>query len=187
MLAIVSLWRKFLTLWSCFTGQYNPVGPKDSQSLTLCLNSTKVVETLEDVVVKSRAMYDAGAYLHWFWKHGCSKVTVFSHMFSFEENWITRRSGKRETSYMYLKSEEQSVKLRKVLCVIVARRRSWSVFCFKLVWSIRTIMKFEMTCTLSMPFEVNTRYLSFLLSQRSVIRPWTPGASSQAMFPPHSS
>lgn len=57
-----------------FTGQYNPVGPKDSQSLTLCLNSTKIVETLEDVLVKSRAMYDAGAYLHWFWKHGCSKV-----------------------------------------------------------------------------------------------------------------
>ncbi|KAL9958300.1 hypothetical protein ACROYT_G035300 [Oculina patagonica] len=53
--------------------QYNPVGPKDSQSFTLCLNSTKIVETLEDVMVKARAMYDAGAYLHWFWKHGCSK------------------------------------------------------------------------------------------------------------------
>ena len=58
------------------TGQYNPVGPKDSQSLTLCLNSTKIVETLENVMVKARAMYDAGAYLHWFWKHGCSKVTA---------------------------------------------------------------------------------------------------------------
>ena len=23
---------------------------------------------------KARTMYDAGAYLHWFWKHGCSKV-----------------------------------------------------------------------------------------------------------------
>lgn len=53
--------------------QYNPAGPKDSQSLTLCLNSTKIVETLEDVMLKARAMYDAGAYLHWFWKHGCSK------------------------------------------------------------------------------------------------------------------
>ena len=57
-----------------FIGQYNPVGPKDSQSLTLCLNSTKIVETLEDVMSKARTMYDAGAYLHWFWKHGCSKV-----------------------------------------------------------------------------------------------------------------
>ena len=57
-------------------GQYNPVGPKDSQSLTLCLNSTKIVQTLEDVIAKSRTMYDAGAYLHWFWKHGCSKVKI---------------------------------------------------------------------------------------------------------------
>lgn len=57
-----------------FIGQYNPVGPKDSQSLTLCLNSSKIVETLEDVMFKARTMYDAGAYLHWFWKHGCSKV-----------------------------------------------------------------------------------------------------------------
>ena len=73
--------EKLLTLWSCFTGEYNPVGPKDSQSLTLCLNSTKIVETLEDVTAKARAMYDAGAYLHWFWKHGCSEVTVFTHMF----------------------------------------------------------------------------------------------------------
>ena len=80
MLAIfASLWRKHLTLLSRFTGQYNPVGPKDSQSLTLCLNSTKTVETLEDVMAKARAMYDAGAYLHWFWKHGCSKVAVFGH------------------------------------------------------------------------------------------------------------
>ncbi|XP_029187848.2 uncharacterized protein LOC114955200 isoform X2 [Acropora millepora] len=53
--------------------RYNPVGPKESQSLTLCLNSTKIVETLADVIEKSRAMFDAGAYLHWFWKHGCSK------------------------------------------------------------------------------------------------------------------
>ena len=75
---IASLWRKLLTSWSCFVGQYNPVGPKDSQSLTLCLNSTKIVETLDDVMTKARAMYDAGAYLHWFWKHGCSKVTVFT-------------------------------------------------------------------------------------------------------------
>ena len=58
------------------TGRYNPVGPKDSQSLTLCLNSTKIVETLEDVMRKARAMYGAGAYLHWFTKHGCSKVTT---------------------------------------------------------------------------------------------------------------
>ena len=63
-------------LYFYFTGQYNPVGPKDSQSLTLCLNSTKILETLEDVMRKARAMYDAGAYLHWFSKHGCSKVTT---------------------------------------------------------------------------------------------------------------
>ena len=56
------------------------MGPKDSQSLTLCLNSTKIVETLDDVMVKARAMYDAGAYLHWFWKHGCSKVTAIAHL-----------------------------------------------------------------------------------------------------------
>ena len=83
MLAITLLWKKLLTLWSCFIGQSNPAGPKDSQSLTLCLNSTKIVETLEDVTAKARAMYDAGAYLHWYWKHGCSKVTIFTHTVCF--------------------------------------------------------------------------------------------------------
>ncbi|XP_022795839.1 tubulin delta chain-like [Stylophora pistillata] len=64
-------WNPFpIDFW---ISQYNPVGPKDSQSLTLCLNSTKILETLEDVMRKARAMYDAGAYLHWFSKHGCSK------------------------------------------------------------------------------------------------------------------
>lgn len=113
MSAIALLWKKLLTLWSCFIGQCNPAGLKDSQSLTLCLNSTKIVETLEDVTAKARAMYDAGAYLHWFWKHGCSKVTDSSHMFCLKENWMTRCFGKQATSY--LKSEKQSIKLRTML------------------------------------------------------------------------
>ena len=68
--------RLYIHIYIYITGRYNPVGPKDSQSLTLCLNSTKIVETLEDVMRKARAMYGAGAYLHWFTKHGCSKVTT---------------------------------------------------------------------------------------------------------------
>lgn len=68
--------RLYIHIYIYITGRYNPVGPKDSQSLTLCLNSTKIVETLEDVTRKARAMYGAGAYLHWFTKHGCSKVTT---------------------------------------------------------------------------------------------------------------
>ena len=68
--------RLYIHIYIYITGRYNPVGPKDSQSLTLCLNSTKIVETLEDVMRKARAMYGVGAYLHWFTKHGCSKVTT---------------------------------------------------------------------------------------------------------------
>lgn len=71
-----SIIRLYIHIYIYITGRYNPVGPKDSQSLTLCLNSTKIVETLEDVMRKARAMYGAGAYLHWFTKHGCSKVTT---------------------------------------------------------------------------------------------------------------
>lgn len=81
-------WNPFpIDFW---ISQYNPCGLKDSRSLTLCLNSTKIVETIENVILKSRSMYDAGAYLHWFWKHGCSEndfLDAFDTLESVVENY----------------------------------------------------------------------------------------------------
>ncbi|XP_064646130.1 tubulin delta chain-like [Lineus longissimus] len=54
-------------------GSHNTLGAmKDSTSLTLASNNSNIVEYLEDILEKSRAKYDARAYLHWYWKHGCT-------------------------------------------------------------------------------------------------------------------
>lgn len=56
------------------TGQYSGAGSDGEASLTLCQNSTSVTETVTNTLQKAKLMYDAGAYLHWFWKHGCCEV-----------------------------------------------------------------------------------------------------------------
>ncbi|XP_052773452.1 tubulin delta chain-like [Mya arenaria] len=61
-------WNPFpIDLWNART---NGCGPKGSASLTVAMNSSSIVEYLERVMDRSRVMYDAGAYLHWYWRHG---------------------------------------------------------------------------------------------------------------------
>ena len=52
----------------------NGCGPRNSASLTVASNSTSVVEYGGRVLARSQAMYDAGAYLHWYWRHGMEQV-----------------------------------------------------------------------------------------------------------------
>jgi hypothetical protein len=56
------------------SGQYSAAGSRDAQSLTLCLNSSRITGLLSDVMTKAKTMYDVGAYVHWFEKHGCTRV-----------------------------------------------------------------------------------------------------------------
>ncbi|XP_078396990.1 tubulin delta chain-like [Cetorhinus maximus] len=44
-----------------------------SRSLTICANHSSVSDFMQHVLEKARTMYDAHAYLHWYWKHGCEE------------------------------------------------------------------------------------------------------------------
>ncbi|XP_067835000.1 tubulin delta chain-like isoform X2 [Heptranchias perlo] len=44
-----------------------------SRSLTICANHSSVSDYMQHVLEKARSMYDAHAYLHWYWKHGCEE------------------------------------------------------------------------------------------------------------------
>lgn len=45
----------------------------DRKYLSICANSSSVVNYLNDVCDKARLMYTAGAYLHWYYRYTCSK------------------------------------------------------------------------------------------------------------------
>ncbi|XP_048452120.1 tubulin delta chain-like [Rhincodon typus] len=44
-----------------------------SHSLTICANHSSVSNYIQRVLEKAQTMYDAHAYLHWYWKHGCEE------------------------------------------------------------------------------------------------------------------
>ncbi|XP_060680425.1 tubulin delta chain-like isoform X2 [Hemiscyllium ocellatum] len=44
-----------------------------SHSLTICANHSSVSDYIQRVLEKAQTMYDAHAYLHWYWKHGCEE------------------------------------------------------------------------------------------------------------------
>ncbi|XP_041046601.1 tubulin delta chain-like [Carcharodon carcharias] len=44
-----------------------------SRLLTICANHSSVLDYMQRVLEKARTMYDAHAYLHWYWKHGCEE------------------------------------------------------------------------------------------------------------------
>nr|XP_005990788.1 PREDICTED: tubulin delta chain-like [Latimeria chalumnae] len=57
-----------------WTDPYNIVDPgSHSQSLTLCANHSSVMDYLNRVLERARAMYEAHAYLHWYWKYHCEE------------------------------------------------------------------------------------------------------------------
>lgn len=64
-------WNPFpLDVW---TARNNFVNGRDIGSLTVASNHSSVVEYLEMLYQRSRTKFDAGAFLHWYWKHGSSK------------------------------------------------------------------------------------------------------------------
>ncbi|XP_045178492.2 tubulin delta chain-like [Mercenaria mercenaria] len=66
-------WNPFpVDFW---TAKPNNCGSKNSASLTVAGNSSSITEYLENVLERSKVMYDAGAYLHWYWRHGAEKET----------------------------------------------------------------------------------------------------------------
>ncbi|GAB1605562.1 hypothetical protein Ahia01_000838300, partial [Argonauta hians] len=42
-------------------------------SVTLASNTAHVTDFLQKTLNKAKAMYDNGAYLHWYWRHGASQ------------------------------------------------------------------------------------------------------------------
>ena len=47
---------------------------RDSSSITIAANYGSCVKYLDSVVKKSKTMYDAGAYLHWYRRYGLAQV-----------------------------------------------------------------------------------------------------------------
>ncbi|XP_060557978.1 tubulin delta chain-like [Ruditapes philippinarum] len=66
-------WNPFpVDFW---TAKPNNCGSKNSASLTVASNSSSINEYLENVLERSKVMFEAGAYLHWYWRHGADKET----------------------------------------------------------------------------------------------------------------
>ncbi|XP_063780678.1 tubulin delta chain-like isoform X2 [Pseudophryne corroboree] len=56
----------------CWTDPQNILDPScHSHSLTVCANHSSAADLMRSVLYKAHAMYDAGAYLHWYRRYGC--------------------------------------------------------------------------------------------------------------------
>ncbi|XP_078667004.1 tubulin delta chain-like [Branchiostoma floridae x Branchiostoma belcheri] len=64
-------WNPFpVDFW---TGKDSLAGHAEKKSLTMCTNNSGITRYLEHVLTKARQKYDAKAFLHWYWKHGCTE------------------------------------------------------------------------------------------------------------------
>ncbi|XP_041375008.1 tubulin delta chain-like isoform X2 [Gigantopelta aegis] len=64
-------WNPFpVDVW---TATSNMTSTRDSSSVTIAANYGCCVEHLDTVIKKSKIMYDAGAYLHWYWRYGLTQ------------------------------------------------------------------------------------------------------------------
>ncbi|RKO93284.1 Tubulin/FtsZ family, GTPase domain-containing protein, partial [Blyttiomyces helicus] len=72
------------TLASCASSIYALNSKSTKRSLSLVYNSSDAIPTLEGVLTKARAMYEGGAYLHWYRAHGGEDVDGM-----FEESFET--------------------------------------------------------------------------------------------------
>ncbi|XP_070185958.1 tubulin delta chain-like isoform X2 [Littorina saxatilis] len=64
-------WNPFpLDVWTAFQ---NTLGPKDTASVSMAVNSSCVTQFLDTVCQRSKDMLDAGAYLHWYERYGTGK------------------------------------------------------------------------------------------------------------------
>ena len=59
-------------------GSSDAVGIKDGTSLTIAANYSNVTTYIDDVVHKAAAKFNAGAFMHWYEKHGCERDTFLS-------------------------------------------------------------------------------------------------------------
>ena len=62
-------------MFSSLSAANNNATPKHCAGLTVAANSSSVIDYLGNVLERSKVMYDAGAYLHWYWKHGALRVS----------------------------------------------------------------------------------------------------------------
>ncbi|XP_060063071.1 tubulin delta chain-like [Ylistrum balloti] len=61
-------WNPFpLDVW---TATANPGGLKDASSITIASNHGTIVDYLETLIQRSKVMYDATAYIHWYKRYG---------------------------------------------------------------------------------------------------------------------
>ncbi|XP_071100932.1 tubulin delta chain-like [Haliotis cracherodii] len=58
-----------------WSARRNALGPRDSSSITIAANYGSVVDYLETVLERSKVMFEAGAYLHWYDRYGVSTDT----------------------------------------------------------------------------------------------------------------
>ena len=59
-------------------GSSDAVGIKDGASITIAANYSNVTTYIDDVVHKAAAKFNAGAFMHWYEKHGCERDTFLS-------------------------------------------------------------------------------------------------------------
>uniref|UniRef100_A0A4W3GZF8 Tubulin alpha-2 chain-like n=1 Tax=Callorhinchus milii TaxID=7868 RepID=A0A4W3GZF8_CALMI len=101
--SLYSLRTRLSRGYNCVTWNPRPVeywsDPKNiidvalpSRSLTVCANHSSVAEYMQHVVGRARAMYQAGAYLHWYWRHGCEEsdfLQAFQQLSCVEQEYST--------------------------------------------------------------------------------------------------
>lgn len=62
--------------FSSIAAKKSMYGNQGLSSLTTTINSSRVADYLENLVKQARMKYEAGAFLHWYWRHGASKVHI---------------------------------------------------------------------------------------------------------------
>lgn len=64
-------WNPFpLDVWTAFQ---NTLGPKDTSSVSMAVNSSCVCQYLDTVCRRSKVMLEAGAYTHWYDRYGTTR------------------------------------------------------------------------------------------------------------------
>nr|XP_006815929.1 PREDICTED: tubulin delta chain-like [Saccoglossus kowalevskii] len=51
----------------------NPASFPGTASMTIAANRSNIIEYTEHILERSKEMFDAKAYLHWYWKYGCEQ------------------------------------------------------------------------------------------------------------------
>ncbi|XP_063955431.1 tubulin delta chain-like isoform X1 [Lytechinus pictus] len=72
-------WNPFpIDFW---IGKQQGVLPKDTSSMTMCVNTSRIVSMMQRVQSRARSMYDARAFLHWYQRYSCDE-TEFEEAFA---------------------------------------------------------------------------------------------------------